>query len=290
MVHIFLHAGNMAAPDMQAVLASMAFLAEPRIRSVLNQLGCLTEVVYGKHEVHNTGFFEVSSPLGILLGHPQRRAALQELGHQYPALGSSAEIIASNFKGIRAERNREQHLDKPEDVLQEVHQLRGQIFMSALQHSSPFQHAALMGADAFAAKFLAAPRLLKLAAMALMYCQDSLDHMVGVKWTWAQPRPRKRVAVEQWVASVIQAVPQLGSSTAVFAKSADQVQADAAEFGPTKLFYLTDELQLCVARCISVGLFNAALQEELPFAYSIVMNLDTLIDGAPVRCSRIAVA
>lgn len=259
---------------MAVVGPSLAYLAEPRARVIVNQLMLCVEVTYKKYEVHNTGFFEVPSPLQPLLGHQQHKAALLELGRLYPALGSSAETMVRNFKELRAERNNEQHLDKPEDVLLELHRLRKQPFIAALP---PFLYSAVMSADMFVANFLAAPRLLKLAAMVLMYCRDSLDHQPGLTWTWAEPRARKRAAVEQWAAAVVAAIPQLGGTTAVFAKSADQVQADAAGLGPLKLHYVIEELQVCISRCIDVGMFNTALKEQLPFAYHVVVNMDTLL-------------
>eukprot|EP00955_Chlamydomonas_euryale_P038817 351208-Chlamydomonas_euryale.AAC.8 len=257
--------------------SDLAFLAFPQARSIVNQLGRIREVVYGKDGVQYSGFRQAASPLQLLLQQPGHRSKLAQFTQQYPGLGNTPEQLAANFQNLRMVRNREQHLDNPEDVLRELQQLRMCSFMPALERRDPFLHAAIFSADQFAAEFLAVPRLLKLAALVLMYCQDSLFYRPGQKWTWVQlpDQVADRQKIEQWIAIVIQAFPRLGGTVAAFVKAADQLRADAAELGPLGLHYTLDEVQIRVTVCIDVGLFEG-LQELQPFAYEIATHITEL--------------
>jgi hypothetical protein len=208
------------------------------------------------------GIKTIMAPSLAYLGEPIARSIVNQLWGCVEVTHNKVEVHNTGY------------FDKPEDLLLELHRLREQPFVTALP---PFLKSAVMSADMFAAEFLAAPRLLKLASMVLIHCKDDLDHVHGLKWPWAEPRPHKRAAVELWMAATIAAVPQLGGTTAVFAKSADQVLADAAEFGPLRLHYVIEELQNCISRCIEVRLFNPALMDQLPFAYHVVTSMDTLL-------------
>lgn len=256
---------------MDLVGPQLAFMAKPLIRNIVNQLGLQVEVVYGRQSVHNNGYFESPSPL--LLVQQQEPHLLATIVHQHPAMDHTTEQLMQNFKA----RNKEEHLECVEDIMNEIHELRKQPFVNYLQSSDSFMHAVLLGADAFAAQLLAAPRLIKLAALALGFCQDSLDCRPGSRWLWTAPRPAKSAGIQAWVAGVLSSIPHLAKDASAFATQADQVQREAAAYGPMQLHYTPAELQQRVAMCMRVGLFNEALAAHHSFAYNIVSHIDMLM-------------
>lgn len=263
----------MTYEDIMKVMGpQLAFLAMPRARSAVNQLGLITEAVYGRRAVHNTGSYATPSPLQPVL---QQQQQLMVRVLERLSLGSKPEQLAQQFKVIREDRNQQEHFSSVEEVLNEVHDLCSQPFVPYMQDS--FLRAMLVGADVFAAELLAVPRLLKLAALLLNYCQDCLDYRQGSQWLWSTPRNAKAQLVHAWVQGVLQDVPQLANDAAAFTAAADQVCKEAASYGPLQLHYSPEQLQQRVAMCLHVGLFNEALKMQQHFAFNIVTHAEVLL-------------
>ena len=117
---------------MKVVGPQLAFLAQPRVRSAVNQLGLITEAVYGSKAVHNTGFYVTPSPLQPVL---QQQPQLMVKVVQRLSLGSTPEQLAQQFKAISEERNQQEHFSDVEEVLTELHKLREQPFVAYMDDS-----------------------------------------------------------------------------------------------------------------------------------------------------------
>jgi hypothetical protein len=267
------------SPQLEALIGSRTvYLAEAPVRSVLNQLGQLVEIVYTPKQTFSTGNKDSEPPLQMLLQMPEYAANVGRLLQQHPAMGRDPIALGDNFKILRQERNADQHSELVEEVLGKVQQLRKDVYLPALEARAPFLHAALVGADTFCIELLAAPRLVKLAGMVLIYCQNSLDYKPEVVWAWESPRPKKQLQVQQWVDIIIQACPQLGSDVPAFCKAADQLQLTAKATGPQRQHHPLDEVKMRVVRCMELGLFTAEVQNEQRFAYTIVTHIDLLTE------------
>lgn len=263
--------------DFQDILNDLAFLAKPRIIAVISELGSLVEVVHSRQAGFSTASCSAPSPLQIVL--QERPELLAQLAQRCPAMGATPEQTAQNFQTLRRS-SPPMHLEV-EDALHEVHQLRSQPFIASLQRSDPFLHATLFGADLFVAELLAGPRLLKLAALVLATCQDGIYFSPpNNSWTWAAPPTKAAPVVTSWIKELLTRAPQLAKDTSTFVREADQVQADAAMYGPTSTalhYYSTEQLKERITACAAVGLFSTAVVAQHTFAHDILRHFDTII-------------
>ncbi|GLC41921.1 hypothetical protein PLESTF_000100500 [Pleodorina starrii] len=264
----------------EVVKKQVTSLALSQIRSICNQLLFVVEDTFTPSS--SRGFYLAPSPLQALVkAWPGSLNRLEAFAQRYPALGGSVDGFSANCRQLRHDRNQEQHPPGPEDVLQEIRLLREEIDLPSLCQRQPFLYGLFVSADDFVYEFLAGPRLVKLAQVALQECKNRLSNHPERSWTWQKPDSEKADRIRQFIDTILHAVPDLAEDVPHFAASADDVAEQAVQLRPTKLQYDPLELQRRVTLCKELGMFSASVQASYPFAYKVVSHLDVLLSSVP---------
>ncbi|GFR40993.1 hypothetical protein Agub_g1658 [Astrephomene gubernaculifera] len=247
---------------------------EPQLRSLANQLLLLIEVTYSG--ACSRGFAPPPSPLEPMLASwPQSESLWLDLCRRFPGLGNSVAAVSQNCRLLRYRRDIEHHAGAVEDVVQRLRVLAEDFSPQRLQALDPFLYAVIVSADDIVAHFLASPRLLQLAQVALQVCKTRLlDSHPERSWSWQAPDNPEKVTV--FISLVLEKVPAFGSDAQEFAASADAVVDQAREFGPSNASYSREELQSRVARCLELRILQSA-GARYPFAFTLITHLDTIL-------------
>lgn len=148
-----------------------------------------------------------------------------------------------------------------------------------MRQVQPFLHAAVMESQTMSKLLLAKPRLLKLAAVLLNFCQSRVSQpymaaQADSRWKWTSPPATATARAGAFLAAVVANIPNIAKDSSALAAQLDGVLEEADKFGPTRLHYGPDEMQRRFSMCLHVGLFDERVMAENPTAYLLVSHID----------------